>query len=63
MICLGMREGVECYWVMGGWNLRKARPLIKRGAGQGGEAVGNDVPGPVGTEGARPTNRVKDISS
>ncbi len=46
-----------------GWNLRKARPLIKRGAGQGGEAVGNDVPGPVGTEGARPTNRVKDISS
>lgn len=25
--------------------------------------MGNDVPGPVGTEGARPTNRVKDISS
>ena len=25
--------------------------------------MGNDVPGPVGTEGARPTNRAKDISS
>lgn len=47
----------------GGGILERRGPLIKRGAGQGGEAVGNDVPGPVGTEGARPTNRAKDISS